>query len=392
MGGDHVVVQREEYKAITIHSPSCVIIPVSLCLKMYGAVDLLGSSYETGPLFRLILDAANSRNLPLEFDPALRVKLMPSQNIKDYASESALDISALKNDREDFLSGYTINGSPTESHYGIGVYRDCFTEKLSIDGAVVAMDSGVLPDLEPLLVTWTYFTGGKPISVYCDLAVDEEITKLKNKYDMPEVRSFVSINKESLQSARSELKNLTNQDDYWKPDIIMWKLKALKQEVERVGGKGVLLLDSDIVFCDDPSETFTECEAVLSPFYWDDPFKKITDVYDGRRKCIVERDGFYNAGYLLTSNLELVEFWINLYREGVGGFYEQWCMGKIPQKYRTQVFSTLHNHGIWRASEPPSNVKSVHIHQVTPSITRENYSIYRTAELSFVKAKQAIKL
>ncbi len=392
-GGDHVISQMDSYASVTIHSPSCVVIPSDFCLKLYGAVDSMTEADEDRPLFRLISEAAESRGIAVTYDPALRVKDKPSHSIKDYAEYSALDLSFLKQSkREEFINGETIEGCPTESHYGVGVTRECSTDTLSVDSAVVAMDSGVLPDLEPLLVTWTYFTGGKPISVYCDEIVESEIIKLKDKYDMPSVNAFKTITTESLSLARAELKNLTNQSDYWKPDIIMWKLMALKQEVERLEGKGVLLLDSDIVFCSDPSESFTECDAVLSPFYWDNPFKKITDVYDGRRKCIVERDGFYNAGYLLTSNPDLVEFWIDLYREGVGGFYEQWCMGKIPQKYRTQVFSTLHNHGIWRGSEPPSNIKSLHIHQITPIVTQENYSIYSAAELSFTEAKNSILL
>ena len=67
-------------------------------------------------------------------------------------------------------------------------------------------------------------------------------------------------------------------------------------------------------------------------------------------------------------------------------------MGKIPQRYRAQVFSTLHNHGIWRASEPPGNIKSVHIHQITPRFTRDNDSIHKVAGLSFSKAREAISL
>ena len=391
-GGNHVISQRDRYDAVTIHSPSCVVVPIQFALKLYGAVNSMSSVEEDRPLFRLMSEAAESRGIPIEFDPALRIKEKPRHSIADYANESAIDVSTLRGDKGAFLKGEVVEGCPTESHYGAGVVRECSTNSLSVDGAVVAMDHGVLPDLEPLLVTWTYHTGGKPISVYCDAIVEAEVERLKGVYDMPEVRAFPTLTPESLAEAKAELKNLTNQDDYWKPDVIMWKLKALKQEVERVGDKGVLLLDSDIVFCDDPSETFTDCDAVLSPFYWDDPFKKITDVYDGKRKCIVERDGFYNAGYFLTSNPDLVEFWIDLYREGVGGFYEQWCMGKIPQRYRTQVFSTLHNHGIWRASEPPGNIKSVHIHQITPRFTRDNDSIHRVAGLSFSKAREAISL
>ena len=159
-GGNHVISQRDHYDAVTIHSPSCVVVPIQFALKLYGAVNSMSSVDEDRPLFRLMSEAAESRGIPIEFDPALRIKEKPRHSIADYANESAIDVSTLRGDKGAFLRGEVVEGCPTESHYGAGVVRECSTNSLSVDGSVVAMDHGVLPDLEPLLVTWTYHTGG----------------------------------------------------------------------------------------------------------------------------------------------------------------------------------------------------------------------------------------
>ena len=165
-------------------------------------------------------EAPESRGIPIEFDPALRIKEKPRHSIADYANESAIDVSTLRGDKGAFLRGEVVEGCLTESHYGAGVVRECSTESLSVDGAVVAMDHGVLPDLEPLLVTWTYHTGGKPISVYCDAIVEAEVERLKGVYDLPEVRAFATLTTESLAEAMAQLTNLTHQDNYQTPYVL----------------------------------------------------------------------------------------------------------------------------------------------------------------------------
>lgn len=149
---------------------------------------------------------------------------------------------------------------------------------------------------------------------------------------------------------------------YWRADVIWWKLEGLRQVLSRFEvGKGVLLTDCDITFAGTVRESWVGVDVVLSPFYWVHFDHKVRHPVDGVMP-LAQRDGYFNAGYLLTRRVEVAEYWMELYESGVGGFYEQKCLERLPGKFACDYFSPLHNWGKWRREVPRDGVVSIHFH------------------------------
>ena len=172
------------------------------------------------------------------------------------------------------------------------------------------------------------------------------------------------ITRESIEKIESSFRGV-NQSNYWRPGPIWWKLEALRRVLEEEP-LPTLLVDCDIVFTSRNVSEFYDVDLVLSPFHWPNPYLKVP-IHPGSSKFvpIPERDGWYNAGYLLATRKEIPETWLDLYLQSVGGFYEQFCLGFLPQRFKHDVFGTAHNWGQWRCEKPHEKVVSVHAHART---------------------------
>ncbi|MDF1753069.1 MAG: hypothetical protein P1U89_09865 [Verrucomicrobiales bacterium] len=258
-----------------------------------------------------------------------------------------------------------------------------------VERIVAVCDSGFDDDLWRLIPTAAGFHPDIEIHLFCDVAsaatakrvIQSMIPSGKNVVIRPE------ITPESIKRIENRFRGI-NQSNYWKPGPIWWKLEALRSVLEE-DSIPTLLVDCDIIFASAVKDTFQGVDLVMSPFFWPNPNLKVP-VSPGSEKyvSIAERDGWYNAGYLLATRIEVAETWMELYEQSVGNFYEQFCMGYLPQRFRHDVFGSAHNWGQWRCESPPENVISVHAHRRTNHNNPFGNSIQVVAEES---AEQFLK-
>lgn len=252
-----------------------------------------------------------------------------------------------------------------------------------VERIVSVCDAGYADDLWRLIPSVVGHHPEIEFVLYCDEAAasvaGEVISRMIPSCGNVKIRP--EITKESLRNVERNF-NGVNQSSYWKPGPIWWKLEALRRVLEE---KAVptLLVDCDITFTAPFEESFCGVDLVMSPFYWPNPELKVP-VRPGSNKYvpIAERDGWFNAGYLLATRAEIPETWMELYMQSVGGFYEQYCMGYLPQRFRHTVFGTAHNWGQWRCETPPANVVSVHAHRRTVHSHPYGQAIQDMAEAS----------
>lgn len=179
---------------------------------------------------------------------------------------------------------------------------------------------------------------------------------------------------DGLRQARERCRRVATIHSYWKEDIIWWKIEGLRRVLSEfeANGDGVLLTDSDITFTGAVAEEFPHADVVLSPFHWAIFDHRVRHPRDGVMP-LPQRDGFFNAGYLLTRRPEVAEAWLDLYERGVGGFYEQKCLEELPRRFACDYFGVAHNWGKWRREAPRPGTVSIHYHarEVVPDRAAE---------------------
>lgn len=233
--------------------------------------------------------------------------------------------------------------------------------------AAVVCTQEVSPDLYRLIPSLCYYTDMN-LHLICDKATRDiaiQIARLLGVIDR--VQCLTWITPESLKMAEDRVKKIAVQNEYWKPGPIWWKLEGTRRVLEMLKGQSVLMLDSDIVFCNEfRNVSFENVDAVLSPFFWPDPDLMVPPVPNSRQRVhIAARDGVLNAGYAWITKPELMAFWLELYEAGIGGFYEQFVMGYLCQRFNVNWFDARHNFGQWRAQIPPDDTISLHVHANT---------------------------
>ncbi|MEC5126552.1 hypothetical protein VSU19_07325 [Verrucomicrobiales bacterium BCK34] len=255
--------------------------------------------------------------------------------------------------------------------------------RFGVERIVAVCDSGYSDDLWRLIPTVVGHHPDTDFILFCDEAAEvtakEVIARMIPSCEHVQLRPVIT--EESIRDAEKRF-NGVNQSGYWKPGPIWWKLEALRRVLAE---KAVptLLVDCDITFTAPLRDTFSGVDLVMSPFYWPNPELKVP-LRPGSHKYvpIAERDGWYNAGYILATRVEVAETWMDLYMQSVGGFYEQFCMGYLPQRFRHTVFGTPHNWGQWRCEIPPPEVVSVHAHRRTEHTHAYGQAIQEVAEKS----------
>lgn len=249
-----------------------------------------------------------------------------------------------------------------------GKRRTPANKTLSAEVLVSVFTKEVKADLDRLLPTVAYHMPERPFHLVCDVESEEYAKEWAKRLGYDNLITHPSLNDKSLKAAEAKLSpELTKHADYWKPGPIWWKLEALRLILKEYNSKrGVLLVDCDITFCDSVDEVFSNVDLVMSPFYWCQPHLKVRRApNDDDVIHIAERDGWFNAGYLLAGCEDVAKVWLELYESGKGGFYEQWIMGFLPQVFRYDLFGPLHNFGQWRREVPPEDVVSIHAHAWT---------------------------
>jgi len=245
--------------------------------------------------------------------------------------------------------------------------RPAASGRLRVDALVCVATREVAGDLARLIPTAQYHMPERPLHIVCDAETGNYARAICTPLGLDNVIAHEWLTAESLAMATSRLRRVVEHSDYWKPAPLWWKIEGLRRIVRHYNGnKGVLMVDSDIVFAAPVTDSFVGVDTVLSPFHWPDPNLKVQrSPQDKTMIPIAERDGWYNAGYLLTRSSAVCDAWLDLYERGVGGFYEQWILGHLPGLCRHDIFGTAHNWGQWRREVPREDVVSLHIHAAT---------------------------
>lgn len=143
----------------------------------------------------------------------------------------------------------------------------------------------------------------------------------------------------------SEQEELANQvrcvdhGDRWSRRWIAVKLEALRRAVEK-WQCGVLFCDVDLIFT-----------QRLPPMEWDADVVLSTHQGPCWPSTVPDFHGYFNAGLFLTSRLDVVDRWIELYRAGRGTFYEQQLLEMLPGEFVCDLFPAAWNWGGWRHQE-----------------------------------------
>lgn len=259
--------------------------------------------------------------------------------------------------------------------------------------ACVICTEEVSTDLQQLLPTVGWYTD-LTIHLVCDAATAKIARQLAQKLDMVDrVHCLPWLNKQTLDEANKRLSAIKHQNDYWKPGPIWWKLEGTRRVLEMLNGQSCMLLDSDIVFCNEfRGQSFQHADAIFSPFFWPDPDLNVPPMPgDPDRVHISQRDGVLNAGYAWITKPDVMALWLELYEAGIGGFYEQYIMGYIGQKFCTDWFNVQHNFGQWRNQTPPPNTISLHIHATTKHFKPSALAVQERATLSALQCTRWIR-
>ena len=152
-----------------------------------------------------------------------------------------------------------------------------------------------------------------------------------------------SINKRYFSGKRHD-----NINKFHKPAPIFKKMEAMSWALRQ--NINTFFLDCDIIVLNNLQEKFTK-PVCLSPHYYPK-----ADTLKGFQF------GFYNAGYVFTTDKKFPNIWKWLYLND-STFYEQEGMNRIPEFKEVETFGKEHNFGLWRdVKNVPPDLKSLHAH------------------------------
>ena len=152
-----------------------------------------------------------------------------------------------------------------------------------------------------------------------------------------------AINKKYFSGKRHD-----NINKFHKPAPILKKMEAMSYALRQ--NINTFFLDCDIIVLNKLQEKFTK-PVCLSPHYYPK-----ADTFKGFQF------GFYNAGYVFTTDKKFPNIWKWLYLND-STFYEQEGMNRIPEFKEIETFGEEHNFGLWRdLNNIPPNLKSLHAH------------------------------
>ena len=221
---------------------------------------------------------------------------------------------------------------PVEKPAALNVKPLNRTQSLTIGALCVVAGGDLRCELEAFLSCAKFYHPEWPIYVVTD--------------DRPLTDTEIEFVDEVLHLSREEISQLGNveakhHEDRWHRGWIAAKMQGMKLALERWPETGILFCDSDIVFTARLPAMEWNADVVLSEHTGPGREKRQSTGYFGR----------YNAGLLLTDDLAVIERWEEMYRTGIGNFYEQGCLEQLAEEFVTDHFPSTWNWGMWRWRE-----------------------------------------
>lgn len=169
----------------------------------------------------------------------------------------------------------------------------------------------------------------------------------------------------------------------WSVEWISLKMEAVHRALTRFG-RGVLLVDADIIFT-----------GKIPPLQWDADLVLSRHVGPAAPRDPLREAGplTFNAGMILFGSHDVVDRWNQMFLTGVGGFYEQGCLPDLAREFVSGELPADWNWGFWRSEDlrdsgrvPPS----LHIH-LADGATRQprDAGIRALAESTLLDIKRA---
>ena len=194
-----------------------------------------------------------------------------------------------------------------------------------------------------------------------------------------------------IEAAEKRCGKVNRWADHWVHGAIWSKMDALRTAVSFVEPpQGVMLADVDITFAGPVRREFF-ADVVLSPYYFGDMTQTCPDL-DGGRIPLAERDGFFNAGMIITRSKVFCDWWIEQYEAGhPGSFVEQSALEHVPGTFPTDYLDARHNFGKWRCQDPGPDVLSYHMHVHEKSNRTDITMLKIAAQSAAAKARKFLR-
>jgi hypothetical protein len=235
---------------------------------------------------------------------------------------------------------------------------------LRIEAITIACGGDLGQEMEVFLGQVAFWAPHLPVFLLTDKAGARRAKSLKSPLDL----TIEILSSEELTVLGESAMIPEPYMQRWSKPWIGAKLEALRRAVALWPGRGVLLCDSDLVLDGRITELiWADCHAVFSKHVGPHCLPMVSpDVF-----------GHYNAGLLLTDQPGLVERWIEMYRMGVVGFFEQKALEHLSREWVVDTFPATWNWGMWRARAEDINETGrrpaiLHAHIVGPLADQSN--------------------
>jgi len=169
----------------------------------------------------------------------------------------------------------------------------------------------------------------------------------------------------------------------WSVEWISLKMEVVHRALKRFG-RGVLLVDADIIFT-----------SRIPPLQWDADLVMSRHVGPAAPRDPLREAGplTFNAGMVLFGHHKVVDRWKQMFVTGVGGFYEQGCLPDLAREFVSDELPADWNWGFWRSEDLRASGRvpsSLHIH-LADGATRQprDGGIRELAESTLLDIKRA---
>lgn len=170
-----------------------------------------------------------------------------------------------------------------------------------------------------------------PVYVLADSDSVRRITE-----EFPQVACRACVNAIDVERRAKEWNNTRNPNanDHQYHGLMSFKMDAI--EFADRDCRGVMFLDSDIIFLDQLSP-IPACDFAVTAHYIDPKVKGLT-----------EAAGAYNAGLIYVNSALFLQWWRNTYMSGLLTFADQGCLNDAALRFDMQVLPWNVNYGNWR--------------------------------------------
>lgn len=258
-------------------------------------------------------------------------------------------------------------------------------EPIRVDRIVTVADKNLAHELDEWLPSARLCYPGVPLHVATDIP-EEEFQSIASRLNVENVIRMPL----DLSVATPKVQKVNKWAEHWILEAIWAKLDTLRSVVTDHPGEGVMLADADITFLKRIDRSF-HADVVLSPYYFGDFTQKTRDL-DGDLIPLAERDGWFNAGMILTRSKEFCDWWIPQYEAGhPGSFVEQSALELVPGSFATEYLDARHNFGKWRLSPPAPDTASIHMHIHEKSHRTDITMLKIAAQKAAAKARRILR-